>query len=168
MSEGSTAPARGFTFLAGEVRRDGQFPRSEVEGALTRYQEIAARAVESGDWNPWAEQFTDDAIYVEHHFGVMRGRDEIRNWINATMQGPNADIDFPVLWYLIDNDLVFMYCPNRLRAPDGGQPFQFICGTVLCYAGDGRWCYEEDIYNAAEAARVAELSQRCTAETAES
>jgi ketosteroid isomerase-like protein len=162
MSE-TAAPERGFTFLAGEVRRDRAFPRAEVEAALDRYQEVAAQAVESGDWNPWADQFTDDAIYVEHHFGVMRGQDAIRTWINATMQGPNTGMSFPVLWHLIDNDLVFIYCPNRFIAPDGGPPFQFICGTVLCYAGDGQWCYEEDIYNVAEAARVSELYQRCSA-----
>lgn len=160
MSDAGTIPERGFLFLGDEVRRRQEFPRAEVEAALQSYQDVAAEASRTGDWNPWADQFTEDAIYVEHHFGVLRGRDRIRRWINATMQGPNADMVFPVQWHLIDNDLAFIYCPNRFVARDGGEPFQFICGTVLCYAGDGQWCYEEDIYNVAEAGRVAQLYQQ--------
>ena len=87
----------------------------------------------------------------------MRGRPAIRDWITTTMQGQATELVFPVLWHLIDNDLVFIYCPNRYDAPDGGAPYQFISATILCYGGDGQWCYEEDIYNVAEAARVAEL-----------
>ena len=154
-------PERGHTFLGDEVRRGRQFDRVEVEAALQRYQDVAARAAASGDWNEWADMFTEDAVYVEHHFGIMRGRETLRAWITSTMQGPTTDLVFPVLWHLIDNDLVFIYCPNRYVAPDGGAPFQFVCGTVLCYAGDGQWCYEEDIYNVVEAGRVAELYARC-------
>ena len=38
--------------------------------------------------------------------------------------------------------------------PVSGLPFQFNAVAVLCYAGNGKWCYEEDLYNAAEAERV--------------
>jgi hypothetical protein len=158
MSDGRpTVPARGYTFLGDEVRRRKQFPRAEVEAALRNYQRLGAEAAASGDWNEWSDQFTEDAIYVEHHFGVMRGQAAIREWITSTMQGQAVELVFPVLWHLIDNDLVFIYCPNRYDAPDGGAPYQFVSATTLCYAGDNRWCYEEDIYNIVEAARVAEL-----------
>lgn len=152
-------PERGLTFLGDEVRRGRAFPLAEVEAAFQRFQDVAAIAAATGDWGAFADQFTEDAVYVEHHFGVMRGRETIRSWIISAMQGPALEMVFPVLWHLIDNDLVFMYCPNRFPAPDGGDPFQFICGTILCYAGDGLWCYEEDIYNVAEAERVAALYQ---------
>src|SRR5581483_3443720 len=132
-------PERGFTFLADEVRRKGPLSRGEVEAALQNYPDLATKAVESGDWNAWAEQFTDEAIYVEHQFGVLRGREAIRAWIVSTMAATGGQ-EFPVLWHMIDNDLVFTYIPIQYRAPDGGQPFQFVCGTVLCYAGDGMWC----------------------------
>jgi ketosteroid isomerase-like protein len=158
MTDGNlTVPERGFTFLGDEVRRGKQFPRAEVEAALRSYQELGAHAAATGDWDRWADQFTDDAIYVEHHFGVMRGQAAIREWITSTMQGQASELVFPVLWYLIDNDLVFIYCPNRFDAPDGGAPYQFVSATTLVYGGDGRWCYEEDIYNVVEAARVGEL-----------
>ena len=149
-------PERGYGFLANEVRRPQQFPRDEVEAAFRDYQAVAAKAAASGDWNPWADIFTDDAIYVEHQYGVLRGQDAIRNWITSTMQGQVVELVFPVEWYMIENDLLFMYCPNRYPAPDDGAPFQFVSATILCYGGDGRWCYEEDIYNAGEALRVHE------------
>jgi SnoaL-like domain len=149
-------PERGFRFLAGKVRRHKQFARSEVEGALQNYQEIARRATATRDWNEWADQFTEDAIYVEHQYGIMRGREAIRSWIVPTMAAASGQ-EFPMLWHLVDNDLVFAYCPIRYAAPDGGEPFQFICGMVMCYAGENMWCYEEDVYNALEAGRMADL-----------
>jgi uncharacterized protein (TIGR02246 family) len=147
-------PERGYRFLAGEVRRGRQFPREEVEAALQNYQDVAAQAAASGDWHPWADLFTDDALYVEHHYGVLRGQQNIRNWITSTMQGVVVDMVFPVEFKAIDNDLALIYVPNRYPAPDGGEPYQFVAFTILCYAGDNQWCYEEDIYNALEAQRI--------------
>jgi uncharacterized protein (TIGR02246 family) len=147
-------PERGYGFLAGEVRRGRTFPREEVAAALVRYQEAAADAVATGDWNRWADLFTEDAIYVEHQYGVIRGREAIRRWITRAMQGQALELEFPVEWSLIDNDLVFIYCPIGYPARDGEARFQFVSATVLCYGGDGRWCYEEDIYNADESLRI--------------
>lgn len=150
-------PERGFTFLGGEVRRGRTFDRAEVEEALRNYEKAGQEAVRSGDWNAWADRFTEDAIYVEHHFGVMRGREAIRSWITSTMQGQVMDLVFPIEFALIDNDVVFIYVPNRFPAPDGGPGYQFVSATILVYAGDGKWCYEEDIYNTAESSRVIAL-----------
>ncbi len=150
-------PERGFSLLVGEVRRGKEFPRDEVEAALANYQKTAAGAVASGDWNAWADLFTDDAIYVEHHYGVLRGGAEIKAWITNTMQGQVLDMDFPIDLRVIDNDIVMIYVPNRYVAPDGGAPYQFVAITILCYAGDGKFCYEEDIYNVLEAKRVGDL-----------
>ena len=150
-------PERGFSLLVGEVRRGKAFPREEVEAALANYQATAARAVATGDWNVWADLFTDDAIYVEHHYGVLRGGDQIRAWITNTMQGQVVEMDFPIDLRVIDNDIAIIYVPNRYLAPDGGAPYQFVAITILCYAGDGRFCYEEDIYNVLEAKRVGDL-----------
>jgi len=42
-----------------------------------------------------------------------------------------------------------------LPHPSGqGDEFKFKTVSVLHYAGDGLWSYEEDIYNAKEAERV--------------
>ncbi len=147
-------PERGYRFLANEVRRTQQFDRAEVEQALRDYEQRGRVAVETGDWATWAQQFSDDAIYVEHQYGVMRGQPAISAWITDTMQGHALELEFPIEWYVIDNDLVVIYVPNRYPKHDDGLAYQFGCMTILCYAGDGKWCYEEDLYNALESHRV--------------
>ena len=78
--------------------------REEIEAAFAAYRECAAQAAATGDWRAWADQFTDDARYVEHHFGELRGREAIYDWIQSTMDAwPNSlMVEFPVDWYLID------------------------------------------------------------------
>ena len=127
------------------------FPRQELEQEFGRYVERGAAAVSSGDWAAWAQQFTPDARYFEHAFGKMRGRDEILAWIVDVMK-PFPTMDFPVDWHVIDGNRVAMLCQNRLpEPPGGGGPYQFPVLTVLHYAGNGQWSYEEDAYNPNEA-----------------
>ena len=148
------APERGFKFLAAEVRRAQRFPRGEVEAALQNYFLLAADAAKTGDWNAWADRFTEDAIYTEHSFGTFRGRAAIRNWVMTTTGGKPTDLRMTGEWHVIDNDLCVVYASNWRPAPDGGEPYGFNAVAILCYAGDGQWCYEEDIYNEAEAKSV--------------
>ncbi len=50
-----------------------------------------------------------------------------------------------------------MLTQNRLPdPPGGGGPHQFPVLTVLHYAGNDQWSYEEDAYNPKEAAAVVE------------
>ena len=56
----------------------GQWTRSEIETAFDEYQRPGgARPARSGDWRPWADQFTEDATYIEHHYGTFHGRQAI-------------------------------------------------------------------------------------------
>ena len=129
-------------------------PRSEVDAEFAKYRERAALAVATGDWDQWADQFTDDARYYEHHYGKFRGQTEIREWIKGVMQ-PFPEMDFPVEWHVIDGNRVVMLCQNRLPDPSGGDAvYQFPTLVVLHYAGGGKWSYEEDVYNPAEAPPV--------------
>ncbi len=145
---------RGLVFLGGEVRRKQSFPREEVEAALETYFDVAGKSALSGDWNAWADLFTEDAIYVEHAYGIMRGCEGIREWVTAVTGSTPTDLQMINEWHIIDNDLCVVYASNLRPAPDGGVPFQFNAVAVLCYAGNGKWCYEEDLYNATEAERV--------------
>lgn len=127
------------------------FSRDELESEFEAYQARGAAAGESGDWNPWADQFTDDAVYVEHVFGRFEGREAIRSWICSTMaEFPNSLFtSFPVEWAMYDEDRGWIVCEiqNRLTDPGDGAIFQASNLTRLVYAGGGQWSYEEDAYN---------------------
>jgi hypothetical protein len=131
----------------------GRWTRDELEDAFANYRRTALEAGNSGDWNAWAELFTEDATYVEHHYGTMGGREAIRRWICDTMGTFPGDAmpHFPVEWYVIDEDRGWIVCQiwNRMADPGDGSVHQAYNFTLLKYAGDGLWSYEEDIYNPA-------------------
>jgi predicted SnoaL-like aldol condensation-catalyzing enzyme len=130
------------------------FPREEVEAEFEKYRARAALAVESGDWDQWAAQFTDDAHYREHHYGYYRSQQEIREWINSVMQ-PFPTMEFPPSYALIDGNRVSTLIPNILPAPEGDDGYYgFDVNTILHYAGNGKWSFEEDVYNPREAEAV--------------
>ena len=115
--------------------------RDELEEAFAAYQARAAEAGRTGDWAAWADQFTDDAVYVEHHYGRFEGREAIRTWICGCMgEFPGSAMpEFPIGWYVIDEERGWVICQvfNRMADP-----------------GDGLWSYEEDVYNPAHFATM--------------
>jgi hypothetical protein len=128
--------------------------RDEVVAAVDHYLEVAAQAVASGDWRAWADLFTADADYYEHAYGHMHGREQIYSWISGVM-GANTSMSFPVDWSMIEGDRVVMYQQMATADPEGGDAvYQFPAVTILTYAGDGLFSYEEDMYNTAEAIEV--------------
>jgi hypothetical protein len=128
--------------------------RDEVAAAVEQYLEVAGHASKTGDWAPWAELFTADADYYEHAYGHMHGREQIHTWISGVM-GDNSAMSFPVDWSVIEGDRVVMYQQMRTADPEGGDTvYQFPAVTILTYAGDGLFSYEEDMYNTAEAIEV--------------
>lgn len=137
-----------------------RWTRAELEEAFAAYQRTALRAGTTGDWNPWADQFTEDATYVEHHYGTFGGREAIRRWITETMASfpGNAMPHFPVEWYVIDEERGWVVAQiwNRMADPGDGSVHQASNITLLKYAGDGRWSYEEDVYNPAHFATMLE------------
>ena len=131
----------------------GRFSRAEIEEAFQNYRNTALAAGTSGNWDPWADLFTEDATYIEHLFGELGGREAIRNWIKKTMATPPNDQMkyFPVEWYIIDEDRGWVVAQiwNRMVDPGDGSIHQAYNFTLLKYAGSGLWSYEEDIYNPA-------------------
>ena len=129
----------------------GRWTREEIEEAFDHYQKTALEAGVSGDWNKWADLFTEDATYREHLFGEFGGREAIRNWICKTMATPPNDQMkyFPVEWYIIDEEKGWVVCQvwNRMVDPGDGSLHQAYNFTLLKYAGNGMWSYEEDIYS---------------------
>lgn len=131
----------------------GRWSREELEEAFQLYQETALKAGTSGDWRPWADLFTEDATYIEHHYGTFGGREAIYNWIQNTMSEPiNRDMRyFPIDWYMIDEDRGWIVAKvfNRMVDPGDGSLHQEYNITILHYAGNMKWSFEEDVYNPA-------------------
>ena len=129
----------------------GKWSRQELEEAFEHYQKVALEAGVSGDWSPWADLFTEDATYIEHHYGTLGGREAIRRWITTTMQeGVIREMKFfPIEWYMIDEERGWITCQvwNRMDDPGDGSLHQAYNFTLLKYAGDNRWSFEEDVYN---------------------
>ena len=133
----------------------GEFGREELERAFANYCEL--RGGPDRDWAAWGAQFTEDAHYVECAYGEMRGRAAITDWIVKVMT-PFPTMTFPNDWVVFDPERgwVIFQCQNRLehpRDPDGA-PFQFATWSLLRYAGDRLWSYEEDMYNPKAAERT--------------
>jgi len=127
----------------------GSWSRDELEREFEKYQE-RGRAL---DWSAWADQFTEDAQYVEHVYGVFEGREAIREWIVETMGTfPGNEMPlFPVEWHIVDEERGWIVAKiwNRMQDPGDGSVHQAYNFSLLKYAGNGQWSYEEDIYNPA-------------------
>jgi len=127
------------------------FTRSEVEAAFEEFVATGDRCVESGDWNPWADIHTTGGVWVEHHFGTQRGREEIRRVICEVMK-PVPMMTFPVDWHMVEGARVVSYIWQQMPDPKGGDEIYLFGNiTVLQYAGDGLWSFQEDLYNPNEA-----------------
>jgi len=58
---------------------------------------------------------------------------------------------FPVEWHVIEGSRVVYYPWQVLSDPTGGDAvYRFGCVTILGYAGDGLFSYQEDLYNPRE------------------
>jgi hypothetical protein len=115
-----------------------------------RWEKVEAMRL-SGDWAAYVDDFTDDVEYVEHAFGTMHGKDEVRAWVVKTMSTFPGRImtGFPIAWKVIDSGTGRIVCEIRNPMPDPGDGTVFDEPniTILDYAGDGKWSRQEDVYN---------------------
>lgn len=136
-----------------------KFSRAEIEETFAKYCAVSANTdlttAETGKpWtDSWIEFYTDDAIYIEHSHGVFRGKQTIHKWISAAMSSDRGKdwIHFPAVWHMIDEEKgrVVAYFQNRLRDLGDGAVYEEPNISIMHYAGNGRWSYQEDIYNPA-------------------
>ena len=124
------------------------FPRDEMEAAHDRYLETRDR-VEKGElgWDALADFFTEDATFIDPAWGRIEGRERIRGFMTESMAGLE-DWTFPHQWRAIDGNTIIAGWQNRLPGTRAdGTPYQALGISVIHYAGDGRFSYEEDILN---------------------
>jgi hypothetical protein len=137
-----------------------RFEREEIDDAFRRYWQAGAVGE---DWDAWADRFTQDADYVEHVLGNLKGREAIRGWIKPIMQ------QYPELytvyeWHSVDVEAgrVVVYMQNRRDHPSGEGTIDFPGVTLLDYAGGGLWQREEDFWAVPTAYRtVEEYAEAC-------
>ncbi len=139
--------------MSSDAAPSGRWDRQELQAAHDHYVSVANEVARTGDWRPWVELFTEDAEYIEHHFGVFRGRAAILTWISETMsQWPNSEMrSFPHDWCVCDPERGWWICQieNRFDDPGDGQTYQASNVTILKYAGNMQFSSEEDVYNPA-------------------
>jgi hypothetical protein len=144
----------------------GRWSRADIESAFQHHSQVVVEIGTSWDWSRFADEFTQDATYVEHSYGTMHGREKIREWIVSTMNTyPGSEMPyFPTSWYSIDEQRGWVFCEylNRMRDPGDGSIHERPNLSVLKYAGDGLWSYEEDAYNPLNfLPMVQEYTKRC-------
>ena len=117
--------------------------RDEVEAAFQRFWMVGNV---DENWRQWPSFFTEDVRYVEHIYGEMRGRDAVFRWITELME-KNRDVHAVIDWYMVKGRRVVVNMQNRYYHPDPAcAPLDFPGITILEYAGDGRFGYEEDYW----------------------
>jgi limonene-1,2-epoxide hydrolase len=119
------------------------FSRAEIEAAWRKRMELQ----DNNDWEGFGSTFTEDAVYLEHHYGTFRGRKQILAWLVPVMEHCK-DWTFPVEWVAIDGNRVVHKWLNRLpgKRADGSY-YEFAGITVMVYAGNGMFSFQEDMYN---------------------
>ena len=135
-----------------------RWTRAEIEDAFDKFQAAALKGGQTGNWRDWANCFTQDATYFEHHYGKFWGREKIFQWITTTMAEfpPSQMTAFPIVWYSIDEERGWIFCEvmNRMAELDDGEIHQEPNLTILHYAGGGLFSYEEDAYNPANMGKM--------------
>jgi ketosteroid isomerase-like protein len=125
-------------------------PKDEVQATVDGYLALRDR-IEAGHntWLDLAEIFTDDAIYIDPAWGRIQGIDEIREFLVESMRGLE-DWRFPVTFAAINGDDVVVTWRQVLPGERAdGRPYQQTGVSMMRYAGDGKFSFEEDLLNMA-------------------
>jgi hypothetical protein len=134
------------------------YSRDEIEKAWKHRMHLQ----DTDDWDGFGRTFTEDAVYIEHHYGVFRGKKAILDWIVPVMEYCKG-WTFPVEWVVIDGNRVVHKWLNRLPGKRAdGTYYEFAGITAMEYAGNGTFSFQEDMYNRHETDKVIEEWKRET------
>src|SRR3954469_424005 len=137
---------------------EGPFSAEEITEAYAAMHGRVQQYSSTGRWEDFADNFTEDAVYVEHAFGTFRGREAIRAWSVPTMTTfPGGTMTgFPLAWQVVDAPSSRLICEVRNLMPDPGDGSELEESnlTIMTYAGGGLFSREEDVYNPLRFARM--------------
>jgi ketosteroid isomerase-like protein len=125
-------------------------PREEIQAVVDRYHGLRRRideGLEPSGFGALADFYTDDAVYVDAAWGRIEGKEAIAHWLEHSMVGL-GDWKFPVEFTAIEgDDVVVKWTQIIPGVRANGAPYTQSAYSRLRYAGDGKFCYEEDTYN---------------------
>ena len=123
--------------------------REEVQATIERY--IAVRDninAGHGTWRDLAQFFTDDAVFIDPAWGRVEGIEEMKRTVFGEAMEGLEDWQFPTEFFAIDGDNVVVKWKQVLPGSrSDGSPYEQSGYSTLIYAGDGKFCYEEDLLN---------------------
>lgn len=125
-----------------------EYPKQEILDTYDRYVEARDRA-ERGEvgWDELASFFTADATFIDPAWGRVEGIANVTTFLAESMAGLEG-WSFPREWTLVEGDRLVTGWQNRLPgARADGTPYQAPGISIMRYAGDGRFSYEEDLLN---------------------
>jgi ketosteroid isomerase-like protein len=123
--------------------------REEVQATVDRYIAVRDRICEGKDtWRALAQFFTDDAVFIDPAWGRVEGIEQMKATVFGEAMEGLEEWTFPTEFYAIDGDNVVIKWKQVLGGskPDG-RPWEQSGYSTLVYAGDGKFCYEEDLLN---------------------
>jgi len=133
---------------------NSRFSREEIEEHWAHYQKVARHCGPAGDWTPLCDLYTEDATMIVSGGVKVGGREAMKRWYREALgEEPMRSLHYyPVEWYMIDEHRGWLSCQfwNRMADPGDGSVHEFACFSLLKYAGDGLWSFEEDKFDPAE------------------
>ena len=120
--------------------------KCEVKKAFGKF---LRRGAFEGDWKKWAEKsFTDDAVYITNDGEApLIGKEAIKTYILGSVSCiPCADYK-RTDYYEIYKNRVTYYLWNDIPNPNNHLTYGNASVSILYYAGNGKFSFEEDLYN---------------------
>ena len=123
--------------------------REEVQSAFERYLGVrdginAGR----GTWADLAQFFTDDAVFIDPAWGRVEGIEEMKATVFGDAMVGLEEWTFPTEFFVIDGDTVVVKWSQVMPGTRAdGSAYAQSGYSTLVYAGDGKFCYEEDLLN---------------------
>lgn len=132
----------------------GTWSKEHLLEAWAYYEDVVERCGKSNDWSEYADLFTENARYVDDIDEGRNSREEIRKWLKDIYTNPVAQQvkTFVTKWFIVDEDRgwVIAEFDNIFDDPGDGGIYSFRNYTLMKYAGDYKWNFQEDQYNPAK------------------